>query len=141
MIRRLTPLLAVVLVPSFSIPGYAKCACLLITIEVEVRGQVKAEQSVMTDVDPPSSWSLQLPGSSPNHFVIQVPFNTYSGRGLFVEDHCNRKPRTITVMLQHWLHTQDWHQLKFPDDFVADREGYYHAREKVVLDADHAGLP
>ena len=141
MIRRLAILLAVILLPCFSITASSKCACLLITIEVQIRGQIKAEQSVLADIDPGSSWSFQLAGSTANHFVIQVPFNSYSGRGLFTGDRCNRKLRTITVMLQDWLHGVDALELKFPADFVSDREGYYHVREKVVLDVDHVGPP
>jgi hypothetical protein len=44
-------------------------------------------------------------------------------------------------MLQDWLHGVDALELKFPADFVSDREGYYHVREKVVLDVDHVGPP
>jgi len=135
MICRLTLLLL-----SFSIPGSAKCPCLFITIEVEVRGRVKPEQCVMADVDPDSHWSFRLAGSSASHFVIQIPFNTFSGRYLG-SDHCKRKPRTIAVMLQDWLQTVDGVELKYPDDFVADQEWSYHAREKVVLDANHVGPP
>jgi hypothetical protein len=107
MIRRLTLLLALVLAPSLAIPGYAKCACLSVTFQVEVRGQINAEQSVTADVDPYRSWQLLLAGSSPNHLVIQVPFDQFSGRSFFTGDRCNRKPRTITVMVRHWLHIED----------------------------------
>jgi hypothetical protein len=136
MIGRLTHLLAFMLAPSSSIPGYAKCAGPVIRIEAEVRGQVKAEQRVMAHVDPDNEWSL-LAGGSPNHFVIEVSFSTYSGHGFFTGDRCNRKLRTITVLLQDGSQTLDSIKLKFPDDFVADREGYFGARERVVLDADH----
>jgi hypothetical protein len=141
MIRPSMRLLALVFILGFSIPGYSKCACLIMTIEVEVRGQVKPEQSVMADVAPESFWSFQLAGSSANHFVIQIPFDTFSGQSPFGGDRCSRAPRTIAVMLQDWLQTVDAFELKFPQDFVSDRVGYYHAREKVVLDVDHVGPP
>jgi len=139
MIPRLTFLLAILLVLSFSVQGHAKCSVLIITIEVEVLGQVKPDQSVTVDVAPQASWSFLLAGSSPNRFFIQIPFSTVSGRGFF-EERCNRKPRTITVTLRRWMQRVDAIELKYPDDFVEDRTGN-HPREKVVLDVDHVGPP
>jgi hypothetical protein len=139
MIYRFVLLQTLILFPCFSILGHAKCASLLITIQVEVRGELRGEQSVMAVVDPHSFWSFQLAGSTPNHFVIQVPFNTFSGRDLV--DRCKRTPRTITILLQDWLQTVDGVDLKFPNDFVSKREGYYQARKTVTLDVNHVGPP
>jgi hypothetical protein len=44
-------------------------------------------------------------------------------------------------MLPDWLKTVDGLELLFPDDFVAERDGYFHTRRKVVLDVDHVGPP
>lgn len=73
MIRLSAPLLAVLMAFSFSVPAHSKCACLLITIEVDVRGQAKSEQSVMADIDPGSFWSVQLAGDSPNNLSSRSP--------------------------------------------------------------------
>jgi hypothetical protein len=141
MTSRFVLLLALILFPGFSILGHAKCVCLLITIQVEVRGELRGEQSVMAVVDPDSVWSFQLAGSTPNHFVIQVPFDTYSGTGPGNVDRCKRTPRTISIRLQDWLQGVDEVDLKFPKDFVSKPEGYYQARKTVTLDVNHAGPP
>jgi hypothetical protein len=138
---RLELLLVVMLLVGFSTVGFAKCGALLITIEGEVRGKAKPEQGVTVDVQPDSYWSFQLAGNSPAHFVIQVPFSTFSGRSTFGSDRCERTPRTIAVMLQDWLQTVDGVELKYPEDFAVDQEGSSHARDKVILDVNHVGPP
>jgi len=141
MTSRFVLLLALILPPWFSILGHAKCACWPITIQVEVRGELRGEQSVMVIVEPESVWSFQLAGSTPNHFVIQVPFDTYSGTGPGNVDRCKRTARTVSIMLQDWLQGVDGVDLKFPKDFVSTPEGYYRARWTVTLDVNHVGPP
>ena len=138
---RMASILSIVMMLGTPSAGNSKCGMLLITIEVEVRGQVKAGQSIMVDIEPEAYWSFQLAGSSPNHFVIQIPFGTFSGRNASGMETCERTPRTIAVMLQDWLQTVDALELTFPDDFAADKDGHYHARGKVVLDVNHVGPP
>jgi hypothetical protein len=141
MIARLALLIFFTLPLGFPSVALSKCAELLITIDGEIRGQPKREESVMVDVLPDSFWSFQLAGASPTHFVVQVPFDTFSGRGPFGPDRCTRRPKTITLMLQDWLQTVDGIELQYPDDFIADHEGNYRSREKVVLDVNHVGPP
>jgi len=141
MIKRLFATTWLMAVLCFPASGLAKCAALLITIEGEVRGQAKPEESVTVDVQPESYWSFQLVGNSPQHFIIQVPFDTFSSYTPLSGHRCDRRPKTITVTLQDWLQGVDGVELMFPDDFVADKRGDYHAVEKVVLDVDHIGLP
>ncbi|GAB7079975.1 hypothetical protein JCM14635_16480 [Megalodesulfovibrio paquesii] len=39
--------------------------------------------------------------SADGRFMVEVPFNTYSGVSLLLTDQCGKKPATVTIMVEH----------------------------------------